>query len=164
MSSEPISYHLETLGPGMALIALQGDRIVTASLGEDPAILIKELRAQYPGYELLHQPNAPSLLSDLLAGSAKFKMAPQGTDFQRQVWEALRRIPRGQTRTYGEIAASLGKPGAARAVGQACGANRIALLIPCHRAVAAGGGMAGFRWGLAWKTWILNQEARLPAA
>ena len=71
---------------------------------------------------------------------------------------------RGQTRTYGEIAASLGKPGAARAVGQACGANRIALLIPCHRAVAAGGGMAGFRWGLAWKTWILNQEARLPAA
>lgn len=88
---------------------------------------------------------------------------PSGTAFQRSVWTALQAIPPGNTRTYGQLAAELDRPGAARAVGAACGANRIAVLIPCHRALGAGGRLVEFRWGLERKRWLLERE-RQPAA
>ncbi len=80
------------------------------------------------------------------------------TAFQRSVWKALRTIPRGKTATYGELARRAGHPGAARAAGSACGANPWPLFIPCHRAVAAGGGLGGFSAGRAWKEWLLAGE------
>jgi len=80
-----------------------------------------------------------------------------GTYFQKTVWEALQKIPRGQTRTYGEIAAAIGRPNAARAVGTACGANPIPLFIPCHRVVAKNG-LGGFVAGLPWKKLLLKEE------
>jgi len=82
-----------------------------------------------------------------------------GTTFQRKVWEALRQIPAGRTKSYGQLAAALGRPGAARAVGSACGANPIPLLIPCHRVLAAGGGLGGFSGGLHWKRQLLARES-----
>ncbi len=81
-----------------------------------------------------------------------------GTPFQRRVWRALTRIPLGQTRTYGEVAASIGAPRAARAVGAACGANPLPLLVPCHRVLAAGGGLGGFSGGLSIKKKLLRVE------
>lgn len=81
----------------------------------------------------------------------------RGTPFQRTVWQALRDIPFGQVRTYGEIAAAIGKPGAARAVGGACNRNHILLLIPCHRVTAAGG-IGGFEFGVAIKQQLLRLE------
>ncbi len=81
-----------------------------------------------------------------------------GTDFQRSVWRELQSIPPGHTRTYGQIAAVLGRPQAARAVGQACGANPIPLLIPCHRVLAAGHRLGGFSGGLDWKRRLLGRE------
>ena len=72
----------------------------------------------------------------------------RGTVFQRKVWEELRRIPRGETRTYREIARAIGAPRAVRAVGSACGANPVALVVPCHRAVRTDGGLGGYAWGL----------------
>lgn len=87
----------------------------------------------------------------------------KGTAFQRSVWAALRRIPPGRARSYGEIARALGRRGAARAVGGACGANPIPLLIPCHRALAAGGRLGGFSGGLAWKRKLLAAEGWTPA-
>ena len=81
-----------------------------------------------------------------------------GTDFQRRVWAALQRIPPGQTRTYAQLAATLGQPRAARAVGGACGANPIPVLVPCHRVTAASGGLGGFSGGLAWKRRLLAIE------
>ena len=84
---------------------------------------------------------------------------PDGTPFQQAVWNELKNIPRGQTRTYGEIAAAIGHPRAARAVGSACGANPLPLFIPCHRAVAATG-PGGFSCGLPWKKLLLKLEAR----
>jgi len=81
----------------------------------------------------------------------------EGTDFQKAVWNALKKIPRGQTRTYGEIAAAIGRPGAVRAVGTACGANPVPLFIPCHRVVAKNG-LGGFGSGLPWKKLLLELE------
>jgi len=82
----------------------------------------------------------------------------EGTAFQRQVWQALLRIPCGQTCSYSELAAAVKNPAAVRAVGRACGANPIPILIPCHRVLAKGGGLGGFSAGLAWKRLLLQRE------
>ena len=82
---------------------------------------------------------------------------PGGTPFQRAVWEALRRLPRGATRTYAELAGELGRPGAARAVGRAAGANPLPVIVPCHRLLASGG-LGGFSGGLAAKRALLALE------
>lgn len=82
---------------------------------------------------------------------------PEGTNFQKAVWNEIRKIPRGQTRTYGEIAAAIGRPKAVRAVGSACGANPLPLFIPCHRVVAKNG-LGGFGSGLPWKKLLLEME------
>ncbi|MDA0225379.1 MAG: methylated-DNA--[protein]-cysteine S-methyltransferase [Proteobacteria bacterium] len=84
----------------------------------------------------------------------------RGTVFQRRVWEALRAIPRGETRTYGELASSIGRPKAVRAVGSACAANPVALAVPCHRALRADGGLGGYAWGLPRKKTLLENEKR----
>jgi methylated-DNA-[protein]-cysteine S-methyltransferase len=83
----------------------------------------------------------------------------RGTAFQREVWQALAAIPFGQTRSYGEVARAIGKERASRAVGHACGRNPVVLLIPCHRVVAAGGGLGGFTGGLHLKRALLELEA-----
>ncbi|MEI7851822.1 MAG: MGMT family protein [Kiritimatiellales bacterium] len=84
----------------------------------------------------------------------------QGTDFQKSVWRELRKIPRGQTRTYSAIAAAIGNPKAVRAVGSACGANPLPVFIPCHRVVAKNG-LGGFGSGLPWKILLLKMEGAL---
>ncbi|WP_062077115.1 methylated-DNA--[protein]-cysteine S-methyltransferase [Demequina globuliformis] len=86
-------------------------------------------------------------------------VATQGTAFRARVWEALRQIPSGQRRTYGELAAQLGSPGASRAVGAACGANPVALFVPCHRVTGASGALTGFAWGVGVKRALLQREA-----
>ena len=97
-----------------------------------------------------------------LAGTPAMQMPPldltQGTAFQQSVWRELQAIGAGQTRSYGEVAAALGRPKATRAVGGACGANPVPLLIPCHRVLAAGGGLGGFSGGLEWKRRLLQAE------
>ena len=85
-------------------------------------------------------------------------LAPRGTAFQRSVWRALTAIPFGTTRSYGEIAASVGRPAASRAVGAANGQNPIAIVVPCHRVIGANGTLTGFGGGLAIKEWLLRHE------
>ena len=82
-----------------------------------------------------------------------------GTPFQRRVWDELRRIPFGETISYAELARRVGQPGAARAVGSANGRNPIGLIIPCHRVIAADGGLGGYGAGLDRKRWLLRHEA-----
>jgi len=84
-------------------------------------------------------------------------VVPEGTAFQKAVWRELKKIPRGQTRTYGEVAKAIGRPKAVRAVGSACGANPVPLFIPCHRVVAQNG-LGGFGAGLPWKKLLLKLE------
>ncbi len=90
-------------------------------------------------------------------------LAAEGTAFQRAVWARLCAIPYGQVATYGAIAAELGKPGGARAVGQANGRNPIPIMVPCHRVVAGGGALGGFSAGLARKRWLLKHEGAAQA-
>jgi O-6-methylguanine DNA methyltransferase len=92
---------------------------------------------------------------------ASVPVAPHGTEFRESVWEVLRSIPAGETRTYGEVAAQLGSPSASRAVGAACGANVVALFVPCHRVVGASGTLTGFAWGVATKKSLLGREGSL---
>jgi O-6-methylguanine DNA methyltransferase len=101
-------------------------------------------------------------LESALAGRIPQSSPPldlsNGTAFQRSVWRVMQKIPPGQTRSYGEIAQAIGKPEAVRAVGGACGANPIPILVPCHRVLAAGGKLGGFSGGLKWKRELLARE------
>ena len=101
-------------------------------------------------------------VGNAIAGRKPGELPPldlsSGTDFQRSVWWTLLRIPIGEAQTYGEIAEAIGNPLAVRAVGRACGANPIPLLIPCHRVLAANSRLGGFTSGLAWKKKLLRRE------
>jgi methylated-DNA-[protein]-cysteine S-methyltransferase len=88
-------------------------------------------------------------------------LAPRGTEFQRAVWEALQQIPYGDTTTYAELARTIGKPNAVRAVGAANGANPIPIVIPCHRVIGSSGALTGFGGGLSTKRWLLDHEAHV---
>jgi methylated-DNA-[protein]-cysteine S-methyltransferase len=101
-------------------------------------------------------------LDEYFAGdrdSFDLPLEPEGTEFQRAVWNALAEIPYGETRSYGQIAASVGRPKAARAVGMANNRNPIAVIVPCHRVIGAGGALVGYAGGLDRKTWLLDHEA-----
>jgi methylated-DNA-[protein]-cysteine S-methyltransferase len=114
------------------------------------------------------EPGAPAVLDSAAAVRAWYAGAVSalestpvhqtGTEFQSQVWQQLRAIPRGEVRRYGEVAAGLGRPGASRAVGAACGRNAVALFVPCHRVVGASGSLTGFAWGTEIKRSLLARE------
>jgi len=100
-----------------------------------------------------------------LAALDRLEVETAGTEFQRAVWAALRRIPVGETLSYGQLAARIGKPKAVRAVGLANGSNPIGVVVPCHRVIGADGSLTGYGGGLPRKRWLLEHEgARLPAA
>jgi len=103
-------------------------------------------------------------LKKILGGSEPKKFPPldlAGTEFQKSVWDALRKISAGKTKSYGEIAQAIGKPKAVRAVGGACGANPVPVLVPCHRVLAANKKLGGFSGGLDWKRSLLAREGVL---
>ncbi len=105
--------------------------------------------------------DARTQLAEYFAGerdSFELELTPRGTEFQRSVWRALEQIPYGETRSYGEIAAAVGRPKAARAVGMANNRNPIAVIVPCHRVIGSGGAMVGYAGGLGRKTWLLEHE------
>lgn len=148
---------------GTVLVAVADGAVIGVLLGDERAALVKELRRRHRGAVLQESEGHPLLeaVQQVLAGERtawSVPVAPRGTPFQRKVWDALRAIPPGATLTYGEIAARVGRPGAARAVGAACGANPIAVLVPCHRAVGRGGSLTGYRWGIERKRWLLARE------
>ena len=97
--------------------------------------------------------------AELLRGEKSLKLSPQGSPFQKLVWEALLQIPSGATVSYADLAKSIGNPKAVRAVANAVAANPIAILIPCHRIIRSDGQLGGYRWGLAMKKQLLIQEA-----
>jgi O-6-methylguanine DNA methyltransferase len=110
-----------------------------------------------------HQPLAPAVdcLSRYFAGEPEqldHSLDLQGSQFEMLVWTSLRQIPMGKVATYGDIAVRIGRPGGARAVGQACGRNPVVLFVPCHRVVAANGGLGGFGSGLSLKQALLDHE------
>jgi AraC family transcriptional regulator of adaptative response/methylated-DNA-[protein]-cysteine methyltransferase len=160
-----IHYTLLESALGQLLVAYTERGVCMVALGDQRATLQKALRDEYPLGELILQENEihpwVRQVQDYLAGALIQVDVPvdaPGTAFQWRVWQALREIPRGSTRTYNEIATALGTPGAARAVGHACATNPVALIIPCHRVVRSDGALGGYRWGLARKERLLAQE------
>jgi AraC family transcriptional regulator of adaptative response/methylated-DNA-[protein]-cysteine methyltransferase len=150
---------------GTALVATTGKGVCAVKLGGEAAELERQLAEEFPAAERLRERlhELEQRVLAFLAGEASLARVPldiRGTVFQRRVWEALRSIPRGETRTYSEIAKAIGAPDAVRAVGSACGANPVALFVPCHRAVRADGGLGGYAWGVARKQRLLELEKR----
>lgn len=163
---------------GRLLVAATTRGLCAVTLGDNDESLLAGLLAEFPQAQLSRvDAGRDEWLSAVVARiAAQFDPASAGAKpqplppldvvasaFQWRVWEALTRIPAGQTRSYGEVAAAIGEPAAARAVGQACGANRLALIVPCHRVVRADGKPGGWRWGAARKQTLLERERRQAA-
>ncbi len=148
------------------LVAHTGRGLALLGMDEASAPLEAALRTAYPQTELLRDDEALRAVVHSLAryldGAGPLDKLPldvRATPFQARVWAALQAIPYGETRSYGQLAAQLGlSHGAARAVGSACAANPVALVVPCHRAVGADGRLHGFRWGLDRKARLLALE------
>jgi len=150
---------------GRLLIAATPRGVCLVSMGGSDAELQRALEREYPNAAITRDPGALAdwtrQVLNHLAGRAPRIDLPldiQATAFQWQVWEALAAIPYGSTRSYGDVAAAIGRPGAARAVARACAANPVALAIPCHRVVPAAGGAGGYRWGASRKRALLATE------
>lgn len=152
---------------GVVLVAATGRGLCSVKLGDDPLELRRLLAEEFEKAELREDAGALKevrrTVLAFIAGEANLARVPvdiRGTVFQRKVWEQLRRIPRGETRSYQQIAGAIGSPRAVRAVGSACGANPVALVIPCHRALRADGGLGGYAWGVERKRRLLAIEEK----
>ncbi len=150
---------------GRVLVAATERGVCAVMLGEDDEALAAELETEFPQADHARDDDALRIWIDpvvqYLAGQHQQLAVPvdlQGTDFQRRVWRALQQIPYGETRSYEEVAATLGKPSATRAVAQACARNKVALVVPCHRVVCKDGSVSGYRWGPARKRRLLALE------
>jgi AraC family transcriptional regulator, regulatory protein of adaptative response / methylated-DNA-[protein]-cysteine methyltransferase len=160
-----IRYTVTECPLGYILVAAAERGICAVSLGDSPEYLEAELRADYPAAEITQDDSSlgewVNMLLDHINGEQPHLELPldvRATAFQWRVWQELRAIPIGETRSYGQIAVAIGSPKAARAVGSACANNPISLVIPCHRAVREDGSMGGYRWGLERKKRILETE------
>jgi len=162
---------------GRLLVATTARGICSVTLGDGDADLQRRLREEFPQAELERVDAGREEWLDAVIARIASELgwtdaaAPElppldiaATAFQWRVWDALTRIPAGSTRSYGEIAADIGLPKAARAVGQACGNNRVALIVPCHRVVREDGSIGGWRWGVERKRELLARERRRASA
>jgi AraC family transcriptional regulator of adaptative response/methylated-DNA-[protein]-cysteine methyltransferase len=152
---------------GSVLVASSRNGVCAMLLGDTPEQVLDDLTSRFPQAELIgNDPEYDRLIGVVIqfVDDPKYgfnlPLDIQGTAFQERVWQALRDIPIGTTTSYSEIAEKIGAPKSSRAVAQACGANNIAVAIPCHRVVRSDGGLAGYRWGVARKQAILTMERR----
>jgi len=151
---------------GSILVARSDRGVCAILLGDDPDVLVRDVQDTFPQANLI---GGDDEFEQLVASVVGFIEAPavgldlpldiRGTAFQRRVWQALRQIPAGSTTSYSEIARRIGSPKSVRAVAQACGANTLAVAIPCHRMVKHDGTLSGYRWGVERKRALLEREA-----
>lgn len=169
-----IHYAIVSSPLGRLLVGATGRGISALYLGESEANLRGALRKEYPRAELLPETRGreaegrgglgqwvEKILAHLRGQEPHLDLPTdvQATAFQRRVWEELRRIPYGATRTYSEVARAIGRPSAVRAVARACATNPVSVVVPCHRVVREDGNLAGYRWGINRKRTLLEREA-----
>jgi AraC family transcriptional regulator, regulatory protein of adaptative response / methylated-DNA-[protein]-cysteine methyltransferase len=165
-AGETIRFAVCDCSLGAVLTAATTKGVCAVILGDDPEAMVHELQDRFPRANLIGaDPSFEQLVGRVVraieqpGANGDLPLDVRGTAFQRRVWQALRAIPPGRTTTYAEIAASIGAPNAIRAVGTACGANPVAVVIPCHRVVRTDGGLGGYRWGLGRKRALLARES-----
>jgi AraC family transcriptional regulator of adaptative response/methylated-DNA-[protein]-cysteine methyltransferase len=151
---------------GRVLVAATENGVCAVKIGASDSTLTAELEREYPAAEIQParraKPEWVAAIADHLRGGdtpIDLPIDVQATAFQWKVWRALQRIPAGETRAYAEVARSIGKPKAVRAVARACATNPVALVVPCHRVVPTAGGTGGYRWGAERKKKLLTAEA-----
>jgi len=162
-----IRYAMARTPIGPVLVGATARGICSVKLGKSERALVEELRAEFPAAAIRRDREGlkrwvGGLVRHLEGRDPQLDLPldVRGTAFQWRVWEALRAIPYGETRSYRDIARAVGKPRAARAVGRACATNPAGIIIPCHRAVREGGGLGGYAWGLPLKERLLETERR----
>lgn len=159
---------------GQALVAVTERGVCAVLLGDDADALAADLQAEFPratlqrvddGRDQFLAPRVRAVADALARRDGSVRLELVGTAFQQRVWDALMRIPAGETLSYAQLAGSLDMPRAARAVARACASNRIAVLVPCHRVIRGDGSLGGYRWGLPRKQALLEAETnrRVPA-
>jgi AraC family transcriptional regulator, regulatory protein of adaptative response / methylated-DNA-[protein]-cysteine methyltransferase len=160
-----LNYTIAKSPLGKVLVAATEKGVSAVYLGGAESALLAELKTEYPRAEIA--PAAQSYqrwVSEIVGqiegrpSSVELPLDVQGTAFQRRVWQELQRIPRGTTRTYTQVAQSLGRPRAVRAVARACATNPVSIVVPCHRVIRQDGNLAGYRWGLSRKEQLLAAE------
>lgn len=167
MPTSPIRFISGTSSLGVLLLASSAQGLCALLLGDDLETLERDLAWRFPG---LPTPQRDEGLRPALEQTLRYLDNPltvldlpldlMGSVFQHRVWEALRQIPLGKTASYQEIARQLGQPKAFRAVANACGANPLAVIVPCHRVLRQDGSLGGYRWGLERKRQLLAREAQ----
>ncbi|KAA0967908.1 methylated-DNA--[protein]-cysteine S-methyltransferase [Pseudomonas sp. ANT_H12B] len=167
MSTSSIRYISGTSSLGVLMLAFSAKGLCALLLGDDLATLERDLARRFPGKQTPQRDEGlmPALEQTLyhLENPRTVLDLPldlSGSVFQRRVWNALRQIPVGETASYREIALQLGQPTAFRAVANACGANPLAVIVPCHRVLRQDGSLGGYRWGLERKRQLLDREAQ----
>jgi AraC family transcriptional regulator of adaptative response/methylated-DNA-[protein]-cysteine methyltransferase len=160
---EPLSYSFHNSRWGQVLIASSSSGICFVSFPKDMSHGVDELQSNFPNAVLIDKDEpahdrALEVIDGKVDQAAKIKLDISGSSFQKKVWDALFQIPYGNTSTYSAIAHQIGMPKATRAVGNAIGKNKIAVLIPCHRVVRSNGKLSGYRWGTNLKEQILREE------
>ena len=160
-----ISYTTISSPIGIILVAATKEGICAVHITDEVVGAVEMLKKEFPKAETLSRnDNAMLRYAEAVAGYLSNTLHPdlplhmQGTEFQKHIWRILMTIPPGETRTYAQIADMAGRPSAVRAVASACGKNKIALLIPCHRIVRKDGTPSGYRWGLKRKEYLLKSE------
>ncbi|QYY36612.1 methylated-DNA--[protein]-cysteine S-methyltransferase [Ruficoccus sp. ZRK36] len=159
MNPSKVSYGLASSPFGRSLVAFRGKTLLYLGFpeaGEQPEDTLQGARL---GSDFARDDSAAQWLADQVFSGEHVETAPVGTAFQQAVWDALKAIPAGETRTYSDIAQAVGRPSATRAVGTAIGRNPLAWLIPCHRVIRRDGTLGGYRWGLTIKRRLLAEEA-----
>lgn len=157
---------------GHLLMAASDRGVCFLGLAREPAALAADLTQTFPGYTpgadtaRAHEwlATIESLVEKPSASTPAPPLDLRGTAFQRAVWEAMRHIPMGETRSYGQLANAIGQPSASRAVAGACGANPVGIIVPCHRVVRADGRIGGYHWGPEIKQALLLREGARHAA
>lgn len=165
-AEEAITFAVGQCSLGAFLVASTTTGVCEISLGDDPQRLLEEFMQRFGGSELRgSDPEferrvalVVGLLDEPTRSPGQLPLDIRGTIFQRRVWDALTKIKPGTRATYGEIAAAIGRPKAARAVARACATNRLAVAIPCHRVVRCDGRVSGYRWGIERKRELLTRE------
>lgn len=166
-NAEAVRFGVARCSLGALVVAGNSRGICSIALGSDADTLIRELRERYPAACRVDDDANVEAWGAAIARSIedpsvalRLPLDVRGTSFQRLVWETLRRIPVGSTVTYTDLARTIGKPDAVRAVAHACASNTLAVAIPCHRVVRRDGGLAGYRWGMDRKQTLLERESR----